>query len=587
VLAGPRALPLALAAAVVVVLPGIATGWMADDFVHAAAVAGRLPQHPGGLDLYDFADGDPAHLAERMQLVYPWWTSPDLKLRFFRPLSSVLSWADFTLWRGSPWVAHLLSLLWYLATVAAVGVLMRRCLGGAVAGLATLLFAIDDAHWMPAVWLANRNALVAAAPALWGLVAWLRYREDGWRPGRWWALIGFAFGLLGGETALGVVAMAAAYELLAPPRPEPWSERILRSLPMIALGLCYVVVYKLLGYGANGSGAYVDPSRDPLDFLHAVAVRVPVLCSALLLGLPAEIGYLTTAARAPLAVAGVLAVGLLAWHAPKAAARLSSDEKRHLRWLLAGGFAALLPAAATTPAGRLLTVPSVAGFALVAVALLQAEGCAEGGPWWRGISQRGERWLKGWLTVAHGVVAPLVFIAASVLASGLQARWDAVLRDPVLTAAAGKTAVWPVPPDPFVGFYAPVALAAHDLPRPRRWWSLTMALLPCRMHRTAADALELEPLGGALVHSEIEQLMHSPTATFRPGDQVAIPGLQTTVLAVDRDGFPTRVGFRFDRPLDDGEFHWFTWRDGRPAKLPLPAVGQSRIVERAPGLLGF
>jgi hypothetical protein len=59
-----------------------------------------------------------------------------------------------------------------------VGMLYRRLRPAGTAAFALLLFAIDDAHWMPIVWSAARNGPVSMVPSLLGLGAHLRWREQ-------------------------------------------------------------------------------------------------------------------------------------------------------------------------------------------------------------------------------------------------------------------------------------------------------------------------------------------------------------------------------------------------------------------------
>jgi hypothetical protein len=61
--------------------------------------------------------------------LFPWWTSPGLRLAFFRPLSAISMWVDYQLWPNLPALMHLHSLLLYAALVAAATLLYRRLLG--------------------------------------------------------------------------------------------------------------------------------------------------------------------------------------------------------------------------------------------------------------------------------------------------------------------------------------------------------------------------------------------------------------------------------------------------------------------------
>ena len=146
------------------------------------------------VDLFAFLNGDEERIRRAVaEGTLPWWTHPRLRLAFLRPVTGFTHWLDFRQWPAHPWLMHLQSLVWLAAAVAAAALLYRRLLradrAGAwrwppwLAGLAALLYAVDDAHGMPATWLANRNALIGALFALTALAAHDRWRRDGWRPG--------------------------------------------------------------------------------------------------------------------------------------------------------------------------------------------------------------------------------------------------------------------------------------------------------------------------------------------------------------------------------------------------------------------
>ncbi len=194
-------------AAFVLGLPTLGMGVMLDDFVMRYVVqkTGPFPGGPRGVwDLYRFADGgEGVHDAIAMGL-YPWWSSPHLKLAFFRPLSSLWVAVDQSLFVGSPWIAHLGSVLLAAALAGVVGKLYGRLLGGATAGLAALFYAVDDAHSMPVLWSANRHALLSA---FLGFAALLAHTRRSPRT----AVSLFALALAAGESVFGVLPYVFAY----------------------------------------------------------------------------------------------------------------------------------------------------------------------------------------------------------------------------------------------------------------------------------------------------------------------------------------------------------------------------------------
>ena len=47
------------------------------------------------------------------QGIIPWWSVADVRITFFRPLSTLTHWLDFQLWPESHEMMHVHSLLWY------------------------------------------------------------------------------------------------------------------------------------------------------------------------------------------------------------------------------------------------------------------------------------------------------------------------------------------------------------------------------------------------------------------------------------------------------------------------------------------
>src|SRR4051812_992692 len=100
------------------VLLGLSTlqiGFFTDDYPFVAYLDGAVPSRAAALGLYDFARADPANIQELVQHgPYPWWTDPELKLRFFRPLSSGLLALDHALFGHAPLGYHVHAVLWYV-----------------------------------------------------------------------------------------------------------------------------------------------------------------------------------------------------------------------------------------------------------------------------------------------------------------------------------------------------------------------------------------------------------------------------------------------------------------------------------------
>lgn len=568
--------------AVLLALPTLGVGWLADDYVHRAAIQGAISGHPGGLELYDFADGNLERMALAQDQGFPWWTAPDLKVRFLRPLSSALTRIDHQLLGETPWLAHLLSVLCYAVLVAGVALLMRRILprgsvgAAGLAGLATLLFAVDDSHAMAVAWAANRNAVVATGFVVWGMVAWLRYREDGWPSGEALAWLLWVAGLAAGETALGAMALPGAYELLGgrEPSAESWRSRAQRLLPFALLAQAYLTVYKLGNYGSFHSSAYIDPLRETAQFAGTALVRVPMMLGALIARVPVELAVIHGEVVPAMAVAGGLAAAALVWLVAGVRSLCDAVTWRHLRWLFAGSLLALLPAAATFPAHRLLVVPSIGLAAALAVVFLGSlPGLAAALGTAQSPVSTGRQAAAVLLAVLHLALAPVIFVGSAQVLGWVSGRFEGALRAPALAGAVGRTVVLPAAPD-LMTVYQPVAMRGSHLPHPRRWWTLTTGREDCMLRVVDAHTVELRPERGVWLATDVERLLRSRDLALRPGDTVRVRGFSVAILQADALGNPHHLQVTFDQRLDDPDLVWLSWGQDGVEPLKLPPLGQ-------------
>jgi len=109
--AGPHGpLRLALLAALCS-LPALGVGLQSDDHLMRWAVENGA----GPWDLFQF---DAAFVPTRRESgFFPWWTSPSFQISFFRPLSSLLHWLEFTLYPQLPALMLLVNVALYAALV--------------------------------------------------------------------------------------------------------------------------------------------------------------------------------------------------------------------------------------------------------------------------------------------------------------------------------------------------------------------------------------------------------------------------------------------------------------------------------------
>lgn len=591
VLAHPRWPWIAALVGALLAAPALGAGLQLDDHLHRFLVG--LHVRGEGLgpwwDLYAAAEGDPALTRARMDVGFsPWWTLPELRLRFLRPVSAATHYVEYAAWPDAVWLMHAQSLAWYAGLVVGVGALLRRWLGPTwVAGLGTLFFAIDDAHATPVGWIAQRNALVSGVLVVLVLVVHDRARRDGWRPGAWLGPLLFALALGAGEASVAALGYLGAHALVLEPA-QPRGERgqaherwgrsagraVLALWPYAAVVIAWRLVYDALGYGAEGSGVYLDPVREPAAFVSALPDRMAALVLSQLAWPAADAWAVAPPvwgrARA-VAIAALVVLALVP------ARCRSSAGGRGLAVALLGALLAVVPAAAVVPGDRMLLLVGVGGSAAVAGVIAVAVG--EGGGRWSAPRVLAVL-LTPVLVVVHGVLAPLalpgeVVALSPALEEHQRAAVESLPADPELSQ---QDLVIVNAPPTFVSSTLWLLRwgdqQQHALPRSLRVLGSTFA--PVVVQRPDAHTLVLQPVGGYL-GDPFTANARGRAHPFAAGDRVALAGWTVEIAGVAKER-PTVVRIRFDVPLEDPSLRWVVWQGDRFVPFALPAPGRTLAI---------
>ncbi len=548
-------------------LPSLWLGAVLDDHQILILLSGAIDVDLAWGNLFAFIPADgPGKESLLAGGGLPWWTAEGLKMQFFRPFASWHLALDQALFGRELMAWHAHQILWAGAFVAAGAAVLRRSLPASLAGLAMLCWALDTSHGMPGAWLANRNALNAMLPATLGLWAHLRWREDGWGPGLPLSLLGYFVGLLGGETALGILAYVAAYELVgAKQRSLP------KLLPAAATAVGYLALYKAMDLGTAASGIYVDPIASPGRWLAELPRKLLIFAGADFGGFPAVLPALDPETL-PLSLAwGLGAGGLVLWLSRWTWGHLDSETRRSCRWLLLGAFGALLPATATFPSDRLLQATSLGTAAWLAVILVTARDTLS-------VPQR-IRW--GALPIAGLtlIVMPLGLVVTQVTLMAM-GRWadetalaaeldEATLADRHHVVLAASTYE--------VGFYLPFIRWKHQGVLAESWRVLSIAPHDHVFTRTGPANLRLDVVDVELGQGLFEAMFRGPDHPLVVGEVLVRGPLSAEVLAVGERG-PTSVAFTFESDPDSDAWRWLVWTPDGLVRVDLPPVGESLTV---------
>jgi hypothetical protein len=255
---------LVVAAGTALQLPTLDIGFFVDDYVHQLVLAGHAPlgspMQPWSL--YDFGEADAWRNLEDPIWSPIWWTSPDWKIRFFRPISSLSLRIDHWFWGDSPLGYHVMSLGWYVVALVLVLSLYRSIgfePGAALAALA--LWATTNCGALPVGWIANRNTLLATVATLGAVLAVIRIR------GRWRipaALVAAIVAVGCKESGVAAFVLVGGWLALEAARTDGSIRRrtLVGAAVVVAVGVLYLGVLAGAGYGTR-SGFYATPWLEP------------------------------------------------------------------------------------------------------------------------------------------------------------------------------------------------------------------------------------------------------------------------------------------------------------------------------------
>jgi hypothetical protein len=583
--------------------PTLQDGLFADDYVAMAIMEGKFAAPRGALDLFNFADGTPAdvHALRRLGSL-PWWAPEDYRIAFLRPLSS-LSWQlDRLLFGRHYGLYHAHSLLVFFGLVLSVSLLYRKLLSPVPALLASAIFALDDSHRFPLLWLSNRGGFYALLFGSLALHAHLAFRERGKPVYALACALCVSVGLAFGEWALPMLAYIAAYELLA--ARGSWRRRTLSLLPSVLPALLFLALRARLHYGARGSGAYVDPGVDPLRFAQLVLHRVPVFFADMFWNVPAEWWDHGTPWRdqilglwiippeiwmqlpgwhgfqLALGFAALLACGLgvaFCWR------RLAPGGRRSLGFLLTGAVAALVPVVGSFPSTR-LTIAAYCGVAPLFALVLREVSLRLG-------ELRFERrWgfvlrFAGYASI-FGLIFHLQLEAP--LEADVQAQCDHyastgewVLAAELDPARVAEQRVFLLSGSEFTTTFFFSYIWSHaGRPQPQSYYPITTC--PCAhfLERTADNELVMRALGGSYLGSGEENMFQAPQRVWTEGESVQLDGVRVRAESVV-DGLPTVLRLTFERSLDDPSYVFLVAASFGIVRQPLPPPGEQYLVARA------
>lgn len=567
--------------------PGLEMGFFMDDFLHVAQVQGRdVLSGLGRFELFTFGLPVPERLGPVQGDYLPWFRSPDLLIRFFRPLSVLTYYADHALSGDDPVAYHATNLAWYGGLVAGAVLLFAAVARASGRGLPTILlagvlFAVAREHEGNVGWVAGRYTLVSAFFCPLALLAYHRWRTTKERRELAWTLVWFGLGLLGSEVAVALSGFFLAYELsLARDR---LADRVRGILPVALLAGVWLVFYVGAGYGTKHSTWYIDPVAHPGAFVRdGLGGNLPLNVMRLVLPAALEPEF------APHNVSWLLVrlehpANFYSW-APTillVAFALQAVRDRGMRFALIGALVSLVPMSAAPPQQRALLLPTL-GIAYAFASFATGAGAC---------LLRPRSLLRPW-NLARVALAAALLVALQKDPGGARYRLhqkveraqthlarslalpdelDAAERVLLVTAPSGQELM-----------YAPLTRLQRGHPWPGGFWGISAVDAPHTLVRTGPRSfrLEVEPTAApagflapqwcGLFRDELD---------FEVGQAFVNGALTVRLAEVDGAGLVHALEVELDRPLDDPGVWLATFENGAWRRLEAPAVGQRVAIE--------
>jgi hypothetical protein len=569
-----RGLWIVLGIIALVSVSALRVGWVHDDVMHRAMLAGSLPPVARELDeAYCFVGGPKDYPSPPWRL---WWQEHAARICFFRPLASLTLAADHMVLRDSPLAAHLHGFVWFLAACIAVYVLARRLFDARTGAAACLVYGVSSFAGTALSWVAARHALVSAALSAVGLAVYVLGREDLRMRRSVAGLALLTFALTGGEGALGGFGFLVAYEIFRARGSA--ATRLGFAAAGSAISLAFVIWYVKSGYGTSGVSGYLDPMHGPLDFIIELPGRLVALAGDAIFGVPSE-AWLLFNARTVLFVAGAVAILFVLGTVTLVPMQLEQGTKRSLRFLLVGAVLAALPAAAAILGGRVLLLPGV-GLSIVLVASLL--------PRWRLASAlpRNRRYaaraLCGAVLAGIFVFNPALRIARDLHLHKVELAEQRLAMSTLEGCEAADRFLVLGNNEFAVSLYAPYLLAKQI--GARRWTYVTNADDALLLERTDEHTLRVSTDKGNAIAGLSFELARPDRSPFSSDVGISLDGPS---IHVEESSDLGVKAFRIDNPhsFDDPSLCWLRFDGERLVRTLIPEVGKRMTLEYHAGVM--
>ena len=590
-LAHPRTIWVCALLCMILSLPSLGVGRVIDDIAHKHMLEADNFISRAPYDLYSFMPDSETFRKDAIdEGILPWFSDPDIHVEFFRPISSLTLYLDHLLWPEITALAHLHSMFWFFLLILIVGLVYRQIHSQLwIAGLATLLFAIDDGHGQPIGWIANRGAVISLVFATLCLLFHIKWRQKDWKPGAILAPLMLLLGLFSAEMALSITAYLFAFALLLDK--GSLTHRLLTLLPYAVVSVVWRLIYNGLGYGTRGSGLYFDPLQDPLRYTLAVFERMPVLFLGQFTPLTADV-YLFLEPGIQKIILGIgilfiIFVLMVTW-------KICKKDRVAAFWALSTIISAL-PACATFALDRMMLAAGIGGMGFVASVIgksltdffdtLPEENLDEPQVRQKLISKLFNfspfslQGLAVFWIFCHLILSPVMLPLRTYSSRWLQDSYDSAYRSlDQVDDFKDKTLIIVYGPDYFFTHYLKANRWYHELSVPKKFRTLATGVGGCDVKRVDKNVILLKSDKG-FMFSLFDFLFRHPDTPYYVGEKATLQGVTIEITQITEQGTPKILKCTFDRELEDNSLVWTTWSPKGYINFRLPDIGETVTIQ--------
>lgn len=537
---------------ILLIAPAIGSDYFNDDYFFDNELFAQ--ESPFGY--YDFLENKDAKIV-------PWWAHEEFRIRFFRPLASLTLHLDFTIAPNTPIAAHLHSLLWLIILLLGAFKLFEHLLSDSAKPWAVVLFSIGLFHAWAAGWIAARHAIMSGAILSWAAWIFLQWTHNQKSKFELSYLALFGFALLTSEASIALVAFVGGWAII---NGKSNLERIRLFLPILTLGIAYLIFYHTMGFGVRASGLYTDPIDNPFQFILSLPEKMLALLASFTFGIPATLRIIPLTKAIPTA-AGIFS--LILWIAALLLARKNMEkaQKLNLRWMLPSIFLCMLPEMAGLVEGRGSLLSSIL-FAAVAAEIMVAVFCQSK------LAGRIATYATGGVLVLGLLLtSPVSRIGAGFfIFQGSKSLKEGVKNSEIICPHMADFFV--INADPMTSVLWPYLVAKQRGVIFSKWNQLAMVSGPLKLTRTDKDTIVLSNDTGVV--DSFLKVYRPADAPFESDAVIEKENMRVRILET-KEGMPTLIEYKFGRGMKNSCF--LTAQKNYLKTIEMPEIGKSTTIE--------